>query len=397
MKRTGLNIVFIIAFFLNCCSPPPVQHSVPTPVNLFTAKAVHVLYYDKYPANTVALNQVDLRAEVQGYITGISFKEGSHVHRGQELYEIDQRLYKDAFEQAKANLDIAKGNLTQNQQDADRYTFLNKTDAVAKQILDHQIISLEQAKSSVKSAEEALKIAQTNLNYSVITAPFDGTIGISQVRLGNAVTVGQTILNTISSDNPMGVDFLISEKQLQFFDNLMNDKISSVDSLFTIILPNGNLYPYPGKLYLIDRAVDPQTGTIRVRVSFPNPDYSMKPGLSCILRVHSQDTVPQILIPNKAVVELMGEYFVYVAKDTVIHDPQDSVKTSPAMMAIQKKVQLGQIIPPNIIILKGISEGERIVTDGVQSLHSGSYISTGQKVTNPVMDKPIDNKKAKVN
>ncbi len=391
MRRIYIALLISCAFLISC-STPPAPHNPPTAVNLFTVKAIPVFYYDKYPANTVALNQVDLRPEVQGYITDISFTEGTHVHKGQELYKIDQRLYQDSYEQAKANLEIAKDNLTQNQQDADRYTYLNKTDAIAKQTLDHAVIALEQAKSSVKAAEQALKMAETNLNYSVITAPFDGTIGISQVRLGNAVVVGQTVLNTISSDDPMGVDFLISEKQLQFFEDLKNNKQQDIDSLFTIILPNGLLYPHTGKISIIDRAVDPQTGTIRVRVVFPNPDFTLKPGLSCVLRVHNQDLTPQLVIPNKAVVELMGEYFVYVAKDTIGRDPEDSTKTHPITVAIQKKVQLGRIIAPNVIILDGIKEGAHVVVDGVQSLHSGSLISAGQKPENAKQKE--DNKNA---
>ncbi len=364
---------------LVCCSRPQAPKTPAVPVNLFTVKAQTVLYYDKYPANTVALNQVDLRPEVQGYITDITFTEGTHVHKGQELYKIDQRLFQDAYDQAKANLEVAKGNQTMTQQDADRYTYLNSQDAVAKQTLDHAVIALEQAKNSVKAAEQALKIAETNLTYSVISAPFDGTIGISQVRLGNMVSVGQTVLNTISTDDPMGVDFLISEKQLQHFEELKDAKAQPVDSLFSIILPNNSVYPYMGKISIIDRAVDPQTGTIRVRVVFPNPDFSLKPGLSCVLRVHNLDTQPELVVPSKAVVELMGEYFVYVAKDTLARDPKDSTKTNPATIAIQKKVQLGQTVPPNVIIKGGLAEGTRIVLDGVQSLHTGTIISVGPK------------------
>jgi RND family efflux transporter MFP subunit len=378
MSRTYLAILICFTLIVSCSQPkpPPIP---PVPVNLYTVKAQTVLYYDKYPANTVALSQVDLRPEVQGYITAIAFTEGGHVTKGQKLYEIDQRLYQEAYDQAKANLDVAKGNLVQAQQDADRYTYLNTKDAIAKQTLDHAVVALDNAKSSVAAAEQAVKIAATNLTYAVITAPFDGTIGISQVRLGNMVTVGSTILNTISTDDPMGVDFLISEKELQHFEDLKNTTQQTIDSLFTIITPNGSMYPFMGKISIIDRAVDIQTGTITVRAVFPNPKYNLKPGLSCVLRVHNQETSPQLVVPNKAVVELMGEYFVYLAKDTLARDPQDSTKTHPVMVAIQKKVQLGQTIAPNVIIKGGLKEGTRIVVDGVQSLHTGSVISVGQK------------------
>ncbi len=301
------------------------------------------------------------------------------MHKGQPLYEIDHQLYQESYDQSKANLEVAEGNLKQAQQDADRYTYLNSYDAVAKQVLDHAVIELQNAKRLVTAAEQTLKMASTNLNYSTISAPFDGTIGFSQVKLGNMVTIGQTVLNTISTDDPMGVDFLISEKQLAHFEDLKNNKKQITDSLFTIRLPNDMIYPYLGKISVIDRAVDTQTGTIRVRVVFPNSDNSLRPGTSCVLRVHNQEAGPRLLVPNKAVVELMGEYFVYLVKDTLAFNHGDSTKTFPVQMAIQKKVQLGQIIAPDVIIKKGINADDRIVVDGVQSLHTGYLIDTFKK------------------
>jgi len=367
-----------ILLLATSCTQKPAPVNPPVPVNVFTVKPQPVFYYDKYPANTVALSQVDLRPEVQGYITDISFTEGSHVVKGQELYRIDQRLYQEAYDQAKANVDVALGNLKQAQQDADRYVYLNTYDAVAKQTLDHATIALENAKKTVVGAEQTLKMTATNLTYSVISAPFDGTIGFSQVKLGNMVSIGQTILNTISTDDPMAVDFLISEKQLSHFEELKNNKQQTVDSLFTMSLPNDSIYPFLGKISIIDRAVDPQSGTIRVRVVFPNPTYSLRPGISCVLRVHNQESSPKLLVPSKAVVELMGEYFVYTTKDTMIRNTEDTTKTHSVLMAMQKKVQLGQTIAPNVIVKKGIKAGDQIIVDGVQSLHTGSLIEVSK-------------------
>lgn len=377
--RSVFLIVMISCFLFVSCKqkqPPAFQ---PVPVNIFTVKAKKVFYYDKYPATIVALSQVDLRPQVQGYITGISFTEGTHVHKGQPLYEIDRQLYQESYDQAKANLEVAQGNLVQAQQDADRYSYLNTYDAVAKQVLDHAAITLQNAKNTVAAADQSLKMAATNLAYSVISAPFDGTIGFSQVKLGNLVSVGQTVLNTISTDDPMGVDFLISEKQLAHFEDLKSKEQQDIDSLFTIVLPNDSIYHYMGKISVIDRAVDPQTGTIRVRAIFPNPDYTLRPGTSCVLRVHNQESGPVLIVPGKAVVELMGEYFLYLVKDTLAHDPDDSTKTHPVQVAIQKKVQLGQTIEPDVIIKKGINADDRIVVDGVQSLHTGSLINISRK------------------
>ena len=386
MNRVVYSIVLICILALSACQTPQAPTNPPTPVNLYEVKAQQVLYYDKYPATTQALSQVTLIPEVQGYITGIFFTEGSNVKKGQQLYEIDKRLYQAAYDQAAANLKVAQGNQVQAQQDADRYDYLNTQNAVAKQLYDHAVIALQNAKNSVAAAEQAVQTAKTNLTYSVISAPFDGTIGFSQVKMGNMVSVGQTVLNTISTNDPMAVDFLVNEKQLPAFEAIEKHKQDAHDSLFTILLPDNSLYPYVGKITVIDRAVDQQTGAIRVRLEFPNPKSDLRVGMSCVVRVHNQEAAPQLVIPGKAVVEQMGEYFVFVVRDTVINhidstkkEKPDSSANTPKPRAFQKKVQLGQTIGGNVIIKDGISEGDKVVVDGVQLLHDGSRVALGGK------------------
>lgn len=390
MNKLLLNAIFISCLILAACTkkqPPP---NPEVPVNLLKVKPQRVLYYDKYPSTTQALSQVTLMAQVTGAVTGIFFKEGSHVKKGEKLYEIDKRIYEAAYDQAVANLQVSEGNLVQAQQDADRYVYLNKYNAVAEQLYDHAVITLQNAKNTVKASAQAVKTAKTNLNYAVVYAPFNGTIGISQVRLGEVVNPGSTILNTISTDDPMAVDFIINEKNLPFFEKLQKNSGHAIDSLFTVMMPDNTLYPHTGKISVIDRAVDSQTGSITIRLVFPNPDGFLRVGMSCVVRVHNQDMGPQLVIPNKAVVEQMGEYFVYVAKDSVLKISPDSLKKNPkakpgnpkkpALFAAQKKVQTGQTIGPNIIIKSGIKAGDRIVVDGIQSLHDGSKITTANKV-----------------
>jgi len=387
MNRVALNIIFLSSLLIFSCQPqkqtPPTP---PVPVNLFTAKLQPVLYYDKYPSTTQAINQVNIYPEIQGYITGIFVKDGAHVRKGQEIYEIDKRLFQAAYDQAEANLKVAHGNTVQAKQDFDRYEYLNNQKAVATQLYDHAVITLENAKNSEKAAAEAVKTAKTNLAYSVIYAPFDGTIGFSQVKMGNMVSVGQTLLNTISTDNPMAVDFLVNEKQIGFFNGLNNKDADEKDSLFTLLLPDNSQYPYPGKISVIDRAVDPQTGSIRIRLVFPNPDNTLRVGMSCIVRVHNQEKTPQLLIPSRAIVEQMGEYFVFIDKDTLMvkapggyAKKPDSAETAPSHRAFQKKVMLGQTIGPNVIVKTGIVENDKIVVDGVQLLHDGSRINIATK------------------
>ena len=280
--------LLVVSALLSSCSvnraaeqkgPPAI------PVAVVEVKSGNATYHDEYPATVVALNQVDLRPEVSGYITEISVQDGQHVAKGMKLYGIDQQQYQAAYDQAQANLNVAKSNLAKAQQDADRYMDLAKNDAVARQTLEHAQADLESAKMQVAAAEATVKSVETNLRYSTIYAPFDGTIGISLVKLGSAVSPGQTVLNTISSDDPIAVDCAVDEKQISRFNALLQSSTNGKDSTLMIVLPDQSLYPYPGRLSFLDRAVDPQTGTIQIRIIFPNPRRILKAGLTCNLRV----------------------------------------------------------------------------------------------------------------
>ena len=390
MNRLASILVFAPCLAVFSCKPKATPPTPPASVNLMTVAARPVVYYDKYPSTTVAISQVSLTAQVTGYITAIDFTEGSHVHKGQLLYRLDMRLYEASVDQARATLRVDSGNLRLVQQDYDRYQYLAKYKAIATQLVDHANIQLQNAKDSVVAAQQQLKTALTNLSYANIYAPFDGTIGISQVRIGNLVNVGTTVLNTISTDNPMAVDFLVNEAQLPHFEELQAGKGKGIDSLYTILLPDGQLYPHAGKILFIDRAVDPQTGAIDIRLAFPNPDGILRPGMSTVVRVHNQDPAPQIVVPSRAVVEQMGEYFVFVAKDTVLQTKADSAgrkgvdsAETPELRAFQKKVQLGQTVGPNVIIKSGIDVGDRIVLDGVQAIHENSRINAGPAKGSP--------------
>jgi membrane fusion protein (multidrug efflux system) len=388
MNKIILVTALISGLIFSSCKKEQPARAPATPVNLYNVKSQKVVYFDRYTATAAALSQVNLHPQVQGYITGIFFKEGSFIKKNQNLYEIDKSIFENNYNTAAANLKVAEGNLKQAQQDADRYEYLNKNRAVAKQIYDHAMVALENSKNAYKSAEESLKISSTNLSYSTIKAPFDGEIGFSQVKLGDLAVTGQTTLNTISSVDPMGVDFLINEKQLSFFEKIQDNSGNPVDSLFTLILPDNSVFPYTGKISVIDRAVDPQTGSLRIRLVFPNPKHNLRTGMSLVLQVRNLDSTPQLVIPNSAVVEEMGEYFVYEAKDTVINNPGDKEsspvqqKNGTAMFAFQRKVKLGAIIGPDVIVKDGIREGDKIVVDGVQSLHNGSAISPKDKRNN---------------
>ena len=341
----------------------------PVAVNIDTVQATSATYYDEYPATINALDQVEIHAQVSGYITGIYFKDGQRITKGQKLYSIDQQQYAGAYQQAVANVNVSKANLVKAQKNADRYLELQKNDAIATQTVDNALADLEAAKMQVAAAQANVSAVQTNLRYSTIYAPLSGTIGISQVKIGSAVSPGATILNTISQNNPLAVDFAVDEKQIPRFAKLEAEGTTPSDSVFTISLADGSIYNQPGKISLLDLAVDPQTGTIRARLVFNNPKDILKPGMTCNVRVKTSDT-NTILIPSKAIVEQMSEYFVFVVGD--------SSKVS------QRKIVTGIPIGNNTVVKDGLKQGEIIVTDGVQKLREGAVVKLPSDSTKQV-------------
>ncbi len=342
--------------------PAPQQAAAPAavPVVTDTVEPVNAVYHDEYPGTVVALNQVDIRAQVSGYITGIFFKDGDKVQKGQKLYSIDAQIYNANYQQAIANLQVQETNLLKAQRDADRYHELDKNDAIAKQQVDYADAALAAAKKQVEASKAALNSVKSTLSFATIYAPFSGTIGISQVKEGTAVVAGQTILNVLSTDNPIAVDFAVNQQELYRFTQMQQQGRTVGDSTFTIAFGN-DIYPESGSIALIDRAVDQQTGTIKTRLQFPNNKSLLKPGMSTLVRVLNKTGNSAVLIPYKAVVEQLGEFFVYVVGD--------SSKVN------QRKVTLGKQIGTSVVISAGLQAGEKIVVQGVQNLREGVQIN----------------------
>lgn len=334
--------------------PPPVN------VTLQEVTTMDAAYHDEYPASVTALNQVELRPQVTGFITSIHFQDGAKVKKGQLLYSIDAQLYSANYEQAVANLNVQQANLVKAQKDADRYHELEKNDAVAKQLVDNADAALEVAKRQAEAAKANIAAVSTNVRYTKVFAPFNGTIGISLVKPGAAVTAGQTVLNTVSSDGQLAVDFNVDQKEIYRFTSLLKGN-KSKDSTFTLAFGT-DIYPYPGKITLLDRAVDPQTGTIKARLVFPNNDNVLRSGMTGTVRVLNNSSAKSVVIPYKAVTEQLGEFFAYVAGD--------SSKVS------QRRLVLGNTIGSNIIVKEGLKEGEKIAVEGVQNLREGAKINT---------------------
>ncbi len=368
--RQSISIALLLLTFAACKGPTaPVQKAPPpTSVTVYEIKKEAAVYYDNYPATITPLNQVELKAQVTGYITGMYFTDGQHVTKGQKLYDIDRLQYQANYDQAVANLNVQKSALARAQQDVDRYNDLLKQDAIAKQRVDYAQADLQSAKSLVAAAQANVSRLSNDIRFSAIYAPFDGTIGISQAKIGTLVTANQNILNTVSSDNPMAVDIFVDQKEIPRFINLQKNPGSASDSTFTLLLPDNTVYSKTGFISLLDRAIDPQTGTLKTRLIFNNSESQLKPGMNTTVRAKNNHRGEFILAPYKAVVEQMGEFFVFVVGD--------SSKVS------QHKIVLGTRINDKIIVKEGLKEGEVVVTEGVQKLKEGSVVNTAPPKAN---------------
>ncbi|UYZ61498.1 efflux RND transporter periplasmic adaptor subunit [Hymenobacter weizhouensis] len=341
----------------------PAGPPLATPVTLVAARVTEAVYYDEYPATVVAINSVELRSQVAGFITGIFFREGEVVPKGKTLYEIDRRRYQAAYQQALAGLRSTQATVENARINLQRYERLAQQDAIARQIVDNARTAYATAQSQVAAAQAGVAAARTDLDYSLIKAPFAGRIGISQVRLGAQVSPGATLLNTLSAENPMGVDFVVPETELARFTDLQRQPPPRPDSTFRLVLPGGTPYQQPGRLLAIDRAINQQTGTIQIRVQFLNPERRLTDGMSTVLRVLNRQSGRRVVVPYKAVVEQMGENFVFVAGDS--------------SKAYQRQVQLGPRLRDQVVVLEGLREGDQVVTEGLQRLRDGGRIQTG--------------------
>ncbi len=358
----------LVAFFaltlagFSCGQKQPEGQQAPDAVAVTTYTLVKksVTGLDEYPATLVPLNEVEIRPQIGGYITNIFIQDGQEVKKGQKLYEIDRSKYSASLQQAKASVQSAEANLSRFEKDYDRYKRLDEQDAIAKQTLDYAQTEVLNAKAQLSSANAQYESAATDYNYSVLVAPFDGTVGISQVRLGTQISPGQPVLNTLSSNDPISLNFVINEREIPRFTKMLKAK-DNPDSLFRIKFSDGSTYPFTGKFTTIDRAVGRQSGTINLRVQFPNPARELIAGMTVNIQVLNEDIGAQVMIPYRAVTEQMGEYFVYVVQS------DNTVK--------QQNVILGTQVGDDIVVRSGVTEGTKIVLTGIQKLREGAQIT----------------------
>ena len=384
----------------------------PPPVVLETIQQRTVPIYSEFVGQTKAHETVEIRARIEGMLQRIYFTEGTPVNKGELLYTIDKREYQAALQSAKATVSKADADLAQSRQRtdvlkaqaevADAEAVLSKTeqdlrrlrplareravteielDAAiaaqksAKAIVDSRVANLRNLEAAVKytieralaevSAARARVIqAELNLSYCDIYAPISGIIGFKNVDVGNLVGRGEaTLLATVSSAQPLLVDVSIAEVD---YLNLANPKTGGRKGgggrTIEMILSNDTIHPYPGYLSVVDRKVDPATGTLKVQVSFSNPGNYIRPGQFARLRAAVAVREDAVLVPERAIQEMQGVKTVLVVDET----NKASVRT----------VTVGEKADGDyLIVLDGLKAGEKVIVEGMQKVRPGSEVS----------------------
>lgn len=333
------------------------QGKMPKPsVTVYTLTPASYTLSESFPATLEANSIVQLRPDVTGYLEAIRVTDGSHVQRGQVLYEIDKSRYLAAYNQANAALLQAQANLGQAERDYNRYQDLLKHDAIPSQVADQAGTTVKTAQANVAAAQAAVAKAGTDLAHAVVRSPMTGRIGIVQAKIGDIINAGQTILNTIVNDDPMYVDFNLLQSRL---GEISGKELASKQ--FYLKMADSTQYPYPGKLIVINNVVDPSTGTVQVRLEFPNKTGLLKSGMNATVVIQHQTDNNTLAIPTRALVQTLSETSVFWV------DPQNVVHT--------EQITTGPQVDSMTIIQKGISANQQIILDGIQKVRSGDTVN----------------------
>ncbi|RAJ73515.1 membrane fusion protein (multidrug efflux system) [Chitinophaga dinghuensis] len=324
----------------------------------YTVQAGSYTVVEKFPATLTANNIVEIRADVTGFLTAIKVPDGANVQKGQVLYELDRSRYTAVLNQSAASQQQAEADLALKQRDYERYKNLLDHDAISKQTVDQAHTALLTAQANLAAAKAAVARAGTDVNHAMIKAPVSGKIGIVQIKVGDIVNAGQTLINTVVNETPMFVDFDVSQSRVQEFTKL---KHNAGDIKFYLQFANGDRYNEPGTIQTINNIVDPTTGTVKVRLTFPNKDRLLTSGMSLVVLMQYATPATQVAIPSTAIVQNLSETSVMLlTKDNVVK---------------QQPVVPGAITDTMLLISGGLNAGDRIVAQGMQRLKPGDTVN----------------------
>jgi len=363
-----IALLLVPGSFLIGCEKAAEPARQPPAVTVATVVERDVPINSDWVATLDGFTNAQIQPQVSGYLIKQNYREGSFVHKDDVLFQIDPRPFQAVLDQAKGQLAQANAQLGLAVINVNRDTPVAKLHAIAQSQLDNDVQAKLSAEAAVESAKATVEQAQLNLGFTDVKSLIDGIAGLAQTQVGSLVST-TTILTTVSKVDPIKVYFPISEQEWL----RIADKISGTVNLFssdnpvplTLTLANGNQYPQKGKIIFADRQVDSQTGTIRIVGAFPNRGNILRPGQFGHIQAITDNRKNALLIPQRAVTDLQGNYQVAVV------GADDKVEI--------RKVTVGERVGELWIINDGLKAGERVITEGFQKVGPGSPVK-------PVMD-----------
>jgi RND family efflux transporter MFP subunit len=362
-------LAVIMAAISGCRSDATTTPAVQTPqVSVAAALERDVTEWDEFTGRLEAVESVEVRPRVTGYIESVNFSEGSVVRKGDLLFVIDPRPYRAELSKAEAELQraIARSELAAT--DQTRSEKLLDIKAVSREEYDQRVNATREARASVDAARAAVDAARLNLEFTRITSPIAGRVSKAIVTAGNLVTGGSnaaTLLTTVVSIDPIYVTFEGDEQVYLKYNELARrgDRQSSRDVPNPVLmeLANESGFPHRGAVTFVDNQVDPRTGTIRARASFDNKDGYLTPGLFARVKLLGHNSYKAVLVDDRAIGTDQSQKFVFVV------DADNKVS--------YRSVKIGRLTDGLRIVEKGLSPGEIVVVNGLQRVQPGAVVA----------------------
>jgi membrane fusion protein, multidrug efflux system len=356
---------FSAALLLNA---PVMAQSAPPPPPVTVAKPVvrDVVDNDEFIGRFQAREEVSVRSRVGGYLQEIHFEDGAMVKQGDLLFVIDQRPFQTAFDQAKASLEVANSTLTYAQAQFSRADSLSQNGSQSVSTLDDRRRDLMSAQANLRGSQAALERAQLDLDYSKITAPLSGRIDRHQISIGNLVEADQTVLTSIVALDPIDFYFDVDERRMLNYAATARARGSDLQQGgggldVSVRIGDSSGTVFKGKLDFAENRVDSESGTMRVRARFANPDFVLQPGLFGRLEISGSNTYRAVLVPDEAVSSDQNERVVYVVGQ------DGSVST--------KAVRLGPRLYGYRVVRAGLTGDETIIVNGILRARPGGKVT----------------------
>jgi membrane fusion protein (multidrug efflux system) len=340
-------------------APPPPE------VTVMTVTPQSTTLFTEIVTEVKALREVELRPRASGIVTRIGFAPGQPVKAGDLLFVLDPRPYDEAIASAQANLAEAQANLARVRQDVERYAPLLKDNAIPRQTYEQTVAQERQVKAVVDARQAGLESARLERSYTEVRSPMAGLVGLQKVEVGGLASAGQTVLVTVSTRDPMVAYFNIPETDylavMRGSAGAPANRDNALRRPVRLVLADGSVYGQPGRIDFADRALDAGTGTLTLRAVFPNPGDVLRAGMSARVRIPHDTLENALLVPQKAVGEMLGRQFLTVVGEG------DKVE--------QRAVTLGARSGENWLVTAGLKPGERIVVDGLQAARPGTVVA----------------------